>query len=226
LNPTPWDLTKYYTRAYGRNMDKPTAMKILGLQPDACAADAKTAYRTLAKTSHPDRFAGDAHKARDAENRMKEINGAFKYIMPRLPEKTPQKRAPGIASKASVSGFFTSVSRHFRVRTVKTGGKDVPPKKKKAPPVPGKAQGQTPRQVKRSFHTFLKTAAPDMHQDSSADTPKRSSGKPALDAYQNYRRHMALKKKVQAQRRRSRNTGIGRVESITPVRRVNPVGED
>ena len=205
-------------------MDKQTAMKILGLSSEASAAEAKAAYRSLAKTHHPDRYAGDVRKARDAENRMKEINGAFKFISPHLADRPPDKTVTKPSSTSSVSDFFSNVSRHFRAGTARAGKRNAPSRNKST--APKKVRKQKPRPAKPVFNAFLKNAAPEMPHDSPNLVPGKPSGRPAVDAYQNYRRYMALKKKVQAQRRRSKNMGIGRVESISPVQRVKPVGED
>ena len=53
--------------------------KVLGVSPSATDAEIKTAYRTLAKKYHPDRYRG--HDLQDlAGERLKEINEAYEMI--------------------------------------------------------------------------------------------------------------------------------------------------
>lgn len=49
---------------------------ILGVPPNASAAQIKQRYRFLAQAYHPDKFASDAHK-RDAEEAFKNAGGDF-----------------------------------------------------------------------------------------------------------------------------------------------------
>lgn len=60
--------------------------KILGVSPDATDEEIKKAYRTLAKTYHPDRNPGDAEAAR----KMQQVNDAYEQI--KNPEKARQKQ--------------------------------------------------------------------------------------------------------------------------------------
>lgn len=54
--------------------------KILGLQPNASLADVKQAYRQLAKTWHPDRFAHNLLLRQEAEEKIKQINEAYQRL--------------------------------------------------------------------------------------------------------------------------------------------------
>ena len=68
--------------------------KVLGVSPSATDAEIKTAYRTLAKKYHPDRYRG--HDLEDlAGERLKEINEAYEMI---------QKERKGGGYRASADG--------------------------------------------------------------------------------------------------------------------------
>ncbi len=85
--------------------------EILGLQPGASQADVKQAYRMLAKTWHPDRFAHDPQLKQQAEERFKDINLAYQRLKdyqpgatPTAPTKAPSapsSRPSGVSSRPS-----------------------------------------------------------------------------------------------------------------------------
>lgn len=54
--------------------------RILGLHPNATAAEVKQAYRRLAKQWHPDRFSTDPAQQQTAASRFQEINAAYAWI--------------------------------------------------------------------------------------------------------------------------------------------------
>ena len=53
--------------------------KILGVSPDASNEQIKEAYRTLMKEHHPDLHLNE-EKKKEAENRAKDINGAYEIL--------------------------------------------------------------------------------------------------------------------------------------------------
>lgn len=55
---------------------------LLGLTPGASAEEIKHAYRDLAKVWHPDRFPNDPHLQQKAQEKLKEINAAYKILQP------------------------------------------------------------------------------------------------------------------------------------------------
>ncbi|HLD00422.1 MAG TPA: J domain-containing protein [Candidatus Nanoarchaeia archaeon] len=80
------DFKKFIDNILGQNQNKhqppplpSTTSKqfaILGIPPTASFEEAQVAYRLLAKQYHPDRNPS----SKDAEDRMKQINGAWKYL--------------------------------------------------------------------------------------------------------------------------------------------------
>lgn len=103
-------------------MNQKTAYKILGIGPGASLAQAKKAFRDLAKKNHPDRYPScspdtcpggeiGSAKAEARMDRMKQINQAFHFLAPLLPsaDEVPDKSATDKAftSKAATSKAFT-----------------------------------------------------------------------------------------------------------------------
>jgi len=67
--------------AVGKCPDCAKYYAVLGLNGDATEADVKQAYKDLAKVWHPDRFGENDERLRGkAEERLKEINGAYSHI--------------------------------------------------------------------------------------------------------------------------------------------------
>ncbi len=199
-------------------MDETRALRILGLGPSASQEEARKAFRSLAKSCHPDRFARDPGEAKVAEARMKEINLAFHFLLPLLPvTREPVRCQDSKAEKGS--GFFSSVLEKWKNRprpkpgpAASTGRAPRPQKPVSVKPKGGNAG--TP-----SFDTLLNALDPD-REPSSVKRPK------PVRPYDNYCRYMALKKKIKGARIRSKNSESGRVEKISPIRRVNPIGGD
>jgi hypothetical protein len=56
------------------------ALRVLGLEPGATEQAVKDAYRDLVKVWHPDRFGSDARLRAKAQEKLKEVNAAFKDL--------------------------------------------------------------------------------------------------------------------------------------------------
>jgi hypothetical protein len=56
------------------------ALDVLALRPGATAAEIKEAYRDLVKVWHPDRFGSDQRLRRKAEEKLQEINRAYRVL--------------------------------------------------------------------------------------------------------------------------------------------------
>jgi hypothetical protein len=79
------------------------ALRSLGLGPNATEAEIKDAYRTLAKVWHPDRFQADPGLKAKAEEKLKEINAAYRSITTTLTEASAAKFPNAPASNATPS---------------------------------------------------------------------------------------------------------------------------
>ena len=57
------------------------AYATIGVPVDASAAEVRAAYKKLMRQHHPDRFAGDAERARQATVTAARINAAYEHIV-------------------------------------------------------------------------------------------------------------------------------------------------
>ena len=56
------------------------ALDVLGLRPDATPVEIREAYRDLVKVWHPDRFGSDARLRKKADEKLQEINEAYRIL--------------------------------------------------------------------------------------------------------------------------------------------------
>ena len=62
-------------------MEIADALRLLGVSPRASLAEVKSAYRRLAKQWHPDRCQGQPAAVAEAEEKMKNLNAAYKVAL-------------------------------------------------------------------------------------------------------------------------------------------------
>src|SRR5918997_733095 len=107
-------------------MNEERFYETLGLRPGATRDELKTAYRDMAKVWHPDRFAHDPRLQQMAQEKLKEINEAYKQLTsPRPPfitfrgTRAGRYFAPAVAAVVVIAAvtFFAAT----RVFTNKTG---------------------------------------------------------------------------------------------------------
>ncbi len=65
---------------FGGQCERCASLQVLGLGMNASAAEIESAYLTLVKVWHPDRFQSDQKLRRAAEEKLKEINAAHDYL--------------------------------------------------------------------------------------------------------------------------------------------------
>ncbi len=71
------------------------ALRVLGLGVNATEPEIKQTYRDLAKVWHPDRFANDPRLRSKAQDKLKEINGAYHILRDYRPQRTTGVGAEG-----------------------------------------------------------------------------------------------------------------------------------
>ncbi len=211
-------------------MDKKAAMKILQLPSGATAGDAKKAFRKLAKSFHPDRFARDESRARHAESRMKQINQAFYFLEPLLPQEAVPGTTPDLQKPKTPGMTLSDILKNIKSKVqTRSGGRPIP-KVKSRVKNRVKTQKRAGSEVK-SFNAVLHGIEPGIESGipvgGSLKKKRRShSGKDPVPTYEKY---LALQKKVRSRQGRSREMGVGPVEKISRIQRVqriNPIGED
>ena len=201
-------------------MDKKEAFAVLGLSPECSEEQAKKRYRELAKKFHPDRVQDKNHRL--AENRMKEVNAAFRMVLPYLvAEKHQNKPRPKPSSKTAtpVKDSINQFKKQFfgKMNTLFNGGHQ----KQKAP---GSAESARTKRPAGDFDEILRKYASQFSKSYSAEAPPRKRGRFRKTQTHQYKNYIQLQKRyTAAAKKRSRARGIEPVGPIRPVSRINPV---
>lgn len=126
---------------------------LLGLQEGHTEEQLRQAHHDLVKVWHPDRFGHDGHLRQVAEEKLKEINGAYEFLRAKMFEESiaphselapqpPQERTPGTGHSMAwtifevigiglvAAGLFFFVNKHQS--TQKPSGQTAPASTKEA----------------------------------------------------------------------------------------------
>lgn len=231
----PKGLTGTRLRGMVEFMNKQKGLDILGLGPSATRTDARTAFRRLAKTWHPDRFATDPVKAKIAEEKMKQVNEAFYFLLPLLPRtfagqgvgKNPRnfnhEPMSTHGSSNSGKGFFSTLVAGLKKRWNGKQKADVQKTSRFGQgcnPGPRCRAGKSGRTRRTVFESVFQDAV--KHNRTGAKpgpfTKKRGVGTSA-----GYRRYFNSVSGRPGTMGRLKNRGSGPVEEISPVAPVSPV---
>lgn len=216
-------------------MDKQKGLNILGLAPSATLTDARTAFRRLAKTWHPDRFAKDPLKAKISEEKMKQVNEAFHFLLPLLPDTVVGQGvgqpsadsihgcAPAYCSGKKSRGFFSSLTAGLKkcchgrqgakVRgTGSTGQTHKPGSHCQA--------GTAARSGKTEFETVFRNA---VHHNQAGTKPLLRSKTRTPGRYADYRKYFDPVPGRPGNMGYMKNRGLGPVAEISPISPVSPV---
>ncbi len=223
-------------------MDTREALKILNLKHGVSLEDAKSAYRELAKKFHPDLAGDDPGLQENAEARMKDINLAFRLIVPELKsskekdelksqfkkQETAQAEVSSEDTKASKNevksefswfAIFEDFGHFLKKKRVPKSVKRNLRTKKKAPNKVGR----------RNSTKNFKEVFNQVHPEGSFKNRKKkshASKRPHVSssAYSSYKKYMDLKRKMKKHKTaRSQDMSVGRVQRIQPVTPVEGV---
>jgi|GEM_PF-1413760 len=216
-------------------MDKQNGLDILGLAPSATRTDARTAFRKLAKTWHPDRFAKEPLKVKKAEEKMKQINEAFHFLLPLLTDivvgpgvgQNPPDFNQGCASThfsgKRFQGFFSSLVAGLKKRCngrKKATAQGTGRFGKTHKPGAHCRAGTAGRTRKTAFETVFQNAVND---DLAGAKPRVHPPKRPPGCYANYRKYFHSVPGRSGNLGHMKNRGVGPVAKISPIAPVSPV---
>jgi DnaJ domain len=81
--------------SFGGLCDRCVALQTLGLPPAVTDDQIESAYQTLVKVWHPDRFQADLQTQHKAEEKLKEINAAHEFLISQSPTEEPARDDTG-----------------------------------------------------------------------------------------------------------------------------------
>jgi len=207
-------------------MDKKTAFKILNLKTGVSFAEAKKAYRNLAKKNHPDVAAKKNQQKISADTKMKEINLAFRYLAPRLRsnkavKKTVKEKKVNPPVKNVKAAYLTKIIRVLF--SIFRGEKGAGPFKKnvKKEELLRKAKGKTIR----FDEVFNRVYQDHFNEERKTNRYKNKRYSKKNHSYNRYQEYMVLKRKMKSGRSDSnQDISMGRIDQIDPVKPVKSVG--
>ncbi len=214
-------------------MDKKTAYKVLGLSSGASREDAKNNYRKLAKIYHPDLSSSDSDINKN-DQRMKEINVAYRFLIPFLKVETNSKSSRKKSSihndKEHIKQTTARPQKSFlskMIREVKYAFKAAARPDRKRKPNRETPKAPVSRTVKYNSNVHFDEILSKLHVQkeglkTSIRKPRRTIN--SNDSSKAYRRYMELKRKMKATKT-TQQTSVGRVERISPIDPVKPVNK-
>ena len=119
--------------------------RALELEPGASLDEVKQAWRELVKVWHPDRFPNDTKLQRKAQERLKEINGAYEILEQYLTSGTPPPHSRDSSSRTSERTEQQSSKR----RESESKRTETPPPRPPPPP-PQSSTEQTRSEPRKS----------------------------------------------------------------------------
>lgn len=201
-------------------MNKKEAFKVLGLSPGSTTEQAKKKYRELAKKYHPDRV--QDRNLRVAEKQMKQVNAAFKMVLPYLGTGKPQnKGGPESLTKSRrpVKESLDQFKKQFfnKINTLFNAGQ----------PKPGASSNTEAVEKNRpseNFDEILRKYASQFSKDHPAESHFKEMGRFRETQTPQYRTYVQLQKRyAAAAKKRSRAMGVEPAGPIRPVPGVDPV---
>nr|WP_321403805.1 DnaJ domain-containing protein [uncultured Desulfobacter sp.] len=214
-------------------MDKQKGLDILGLGPSATRTDARTAFRRLAKTWHPDRFATDPAKAKRAEEKMKQLNEAFHFLLPLLPQNVvgqedDQRPSASNHDRTSTHGrsnlfqdFFSTLVAGLKKRCHENKETSAKKTVRFGQARPHCRAGKSAGTRRTAFETVFQNAV--THNRKGGAAPRTCVPKRPVGSSAGYRRYFNSAPGRPGSVGCLKNRGRGPVEAISPISPVSPV---
>ena len=214
-------------------MDKQKGLDILGLGPSAIRTDARTAFRRLAKIWHPDRFATDPTKAKRAEEKMKQLNEAFHFLLPLLPENVvghgdAQSHSAFNHDRTSPHGcsnrfqdFFSTLVAGLKKRRNEKRETSTPKTDRFGQARPHCRAGNSAGTRRTAFETVFQNAV--KHNRQGGAVPRTCIPKRPVGRSSGYGRYSNSAHGRLGTMSCLKNRGRGPVEAISPISPVSPV---
>ncbi len=99
------------------------ALRVLSLRPGASPSEIKGAYRDLVKVWHPDRFGEDARLRQKAEEKLREVNEAYRVLQAGSVVEA-EGATSSVIDEASKAGWSTSAPMPRTARWGRSAGWD------------------------------------------------------------------------------------------------------
>ncbi len=211
-------------------MDKQKALHILGLKRPVSLEQAKRAYRDLAKRYHPDMAGNQKVGTVLFETKMKEINLAFRFIVPFLkPE--PEKIFSSKASRRKRKGEWQSLYRRSKQLSDflnKVVRRIFPPLAEKPQPGPSRSNESRASRAASdplSFDEVLNSFSTNNGEKKKNNLKTRQQAvRRNRTIYKRYQDYIRLRKRLRsaprAQSKSSRIEPVSKIDPVTPVNRV------
>ncbi|MBI9088993.1 MAG: J domain-containing protein [Desulfobacterium sp.] len=197
-------------------MDEKRAMEILGLEKGFSLGEVKSAYRTLAKAFHPDRFGCDDGLRRAAEARMIDINLAVSVLIATAPkESEPGESEPG--EKTADKGIRPTAGWWSRFFRGVAGRRPRPVAQAARPqPAPQPSPGRTGRRAGSGFAEVFETCMGKETVSRGRKSVKRRKGRTPVD----YGTYLVMKQRMKLRVRPMDSGGIQPVSPVSPVTKI------
>ena len=217
-------------------MDRKTAFDILNLDASSTLAEAKTAYRNLAKQNHPDVAAIKQVPDQTTEAKMKDINLAFRYLAPLLKlndsinAATVKKQDPQTVSPKPLNNenhkqtSFLSICVEFFTEFCHRK-----PKQKFFEDETGKEKSIKQKPDKKvDFDYILKHVQNNDQSGKEKNRAlKRKKRSPKTSSFMAYRNYMELKQRIKSgSPKENHDMSVGRVTKVEPVKPVSAIGKN
>lgn len=215
-------------------MNAKDSFSILRISPDATLSEAKNAYKRLVKLWHPDQYVHSPEKQMIAQEKLKEINVAYRDIIalfkhnpvrpdtfPGINDAPPHQKDIHQDNENKRKTLWHQVSHFFRVNILKSN-RSVSPEKESplshdATRNNGVALGERNVRMTPDFQKILKRAVNEKR--AGLDSRQRDKDLKRVRKQDNN----LSSNRIQTAAKRSHGD---RVEKIAPIGRVNRIGGD